>query len=180
MLFRILHIAMFVLIIWLTFQLSQTNAQVNSLQNLTKSQQKMLDTTLVAAQKGSEEKLDTLTEQMTSIVEAQKKSADGAKKLKAFKAKQEKVDTLRKAYILVLEAEAARIAQNGKGAQEKLNASKKLVWKSGSNFADHKKALQGLMKHIDSRLRSWKAGDLKKDTKEIYSVIEKVIKKQAN
>ncbi|MGB1255562.1 MAG: hypothetical protein ACPG51_06830 [Thiolinea sp.] len=178
MLLRTLHVAMFFLMVWLTFQLNQTNARVSALQTLSQNQQHVLDNTLASTQKASSEKLDALSEQLNKTIAAQKNNTGAEKKLNAFKTKQNKIDTLRKAYILVLEAEAARASQDSKVALERLTASKKLIWKSGSNFPDQKKSLQGLMKTIDLTLGAWKQKDLKKDTKAIYSVIAKAIKTQ--
>lgn len=178
MLFRVIQVAMFLLITWLTFQSAQTATQVNQLKKLTSSQQETLDTALISSQQASEEKLGDLGKKITAIVDAQKKNEDNAKKLQNYKAAQNKLTDLRRAYQLVLEAEVARINKDGDNAQEKLKASKTLIWKSGTNYPEHKKALQGLMQPVDITLGKWKKGDLSQDTKAIYSVISAALKKQ--
>lgn len=178
MLLKILHTATFALAAWLTFVLSQTNVQVAELQSITRNQQKVLDTSLLATQKANEEKLENLSTQITNIVKADRSDTENEKKLKSYQAEQSKKDVLRKAYTLVLEAEAARALADAETAQTRLKESKSLIWKSGTNYPKYKKSLQGLMKNIDITLGAWKNKNLKKDTKAIYSVIAKVIKTQ--
>ncbi len=178
MVLRILNVAIFILLVWLTFQFGVLKKQVSTLQVISNQHQQMLDNTLRTAGQDSSKKLDALNEQIGKITKAQDKNAGAEKKLKDFQAKQSKLDTLRKAYILVLEAEAARVAKDAKTAQERLKASKTLIWKSGSNYPQEKKSLQGLMKTIDTTLGAWKRKDLSKTTKAIYSVVAKAIKKQ--
>ena len=178
MVLRILNVATFILLVWLTFQFGVLKSQVADLQVISNQHQQMLDNTLRTARQDNSKKLDELNEQIGKITASQGKNAEATKKLKAFQAKQGKLDTLRKAYILVLEAEAARVAKDTKTAQERLKASKALIWKSGSNYPKEKKSLQGLMKTIDITLGAWKRKDLSKNTKPIYSVVAKAIKKQ--
>lgn len=178
MLLRILHFAMFVLLIWLTFQFSLLRQQVTALQTLNSSQQQALDKTLLNTRKNNSKQLETLSTQISSIVKARASNDNNQKQLKAFKTAQNKLDTLRQAYILVLEAEAARVAQDSETAQERLNASKKLIWKSGRHYPKQKKSLQGLMKTIDITLGAWKRQDLSRNTHPIYSVVAQAIKQQ--
>lgn len=181
MIFRILNIATFVLLAWLAFQFGVLKQQVNELQIISQQHQQMLANTLRTANQennSSNKKLDELHGQIEKITASQGKDAEAAKKLKHFQVKQDKLNTLRKAYILVLEAEAARIARDANTAQERLKASKALIWKSGSNYPKEKKSLQGLMKTIDITLGAWKREDLSKNTKAIYSVVAQAIKQQ--
>lgn len=178
MLLRILHFSMFILMVWLTFQFSLLKKQISTLQALNGEQQQTLDSALLTAKKNNAERMDALSTQIRNIAKAKTGSADSTKKLMAFKAAQSKLDTLNQAYILVLEAEAARVNKDAQTAQERLTASKKLIWKSGSNYPKQKKSLQGLMKNIDVTLGAWKRQDLAKNTQPIYSVIAQAIKQQ--
>lgn len=175
---RILNVAIFILMVWLTFQFSILKNQVSTLQVISNQHQQMLDNTLRTARQDNSKKLDELNEQIGKITKTKNTDSGAEKKLKAFQASQSKLDTLREAYILVLEAEAARVAKDAKTAQERLKASKALIWKSGSNYPQEKKSLQGLMKTIDITLGAWKREDLSKNTKAIYTVVAKAIKKQ--
>lgn len=174
---KIFQVATFVLVVWLLMQFNQQNSQL-SLQTSLLQQQAKPDPEADVLQKDSAEKLTALDGKVDGLVNHQAKQASSEKKLKAFQAAQNKMGTLRKAYTLVLEAEIQRQAQNGKGAAEILKSSKALIWKSGSNYPEHKKALQGLMKDIDIAIGAWTAGKLNKDTKPIYSVLKQALNKQ--
>ncbi|CAA6801165.1 MAG: Unknown protein [uncultured Thiotrichaceae bacterium] len=174
---KIFQVATFVLVVWLLMQFNQQSNQL-SLQTSLLQQQVTPDPEANVLQKDSVEKLTTLDGKVDSLVEHQTKQVNSEKKLQALQAAQNKIGALRKAYTLVLEAEIQRQAQNGKGAAETLKSSKELIWKSGSNYPEHKKALQGLMQDVDITIGAWTAGKLKKDAKPIYSVLKQTLNKQ--
>lgn len=174
---KIFQVATFVLVVWLLMQFNQQSSQL-SLQTSLLQQQAMPDPQANVLQKDSAEKLTTLDGKVDSLVNNQAKQASSEQKLQAFQVAQNKIGALRKAYTLVLEAEIQRQAENGEGAAETLKSSKELIWKSGSNYPEHKKALQGLMKDIDMTVGAWTAGRLRKDTKPIYSVLKQALNKQ--
>ncbi len=181
MILRILQVAMFILLVWLTFQFSLLNSQVNTLQHLGQQQQLLLESTLQAADKDNgkqRHEFAELTTQLTKMTQIQQKNTGAEQQLKTLQAKQSKLNDLRKAYILVLEAEAARALNDAKTAQARLAAAKTLIWKAGSHYPAHKKSLQGLMKSIDLTLGAWKRKDLSKHTQAIYSVIAQALKQQ--
>lgn len=174
---KIFQVATFVLLAWLLLQFNQQNAQLN-LQTGLLQQQAIPDPEAGILQKDSAEKLTALGGKVDGLVAYQTRQANSEKKLKEYQAGQQKIAALRKAYTLVLEAEIQRQANNGKGAAEILAAGKGLIWKSGSNYPEHKKALHGLMKDIDMTVGAWKAGKLKTDAQPIYSVLKQALNKQ--
>nr|CAA6829249.1 MAG: Unknown protein [uncultured Thiotrichaceae bacterium] len=177
---KILQVATFALVVWLLMQFNQQNSQLNLHTGLLQ-QQAIPDPALSTLQKDSAEKLTALDNKVGGLVEYQAKQVsqtNSEKKLKDYQSSQKKIVALRRAYTLVLEAEIQRQAQNGQAAVETLTSSKDLIWKSGTNYPEHKKALQGLMKDIDVTAGAWKAGKLNKDTKAIYSVLKQALSKQ--
>lgn len=174
---KIVQVATFVLLAWLLVQFNQQRAQL-SVQTGLLQQQGIPDPEVDTLRKDSAEKLTVLDGKVDGLVEHQAKQASSEKRLKEYQAGQQKIEALRKAYTLVLEAEIQRQAQNGKGAAETLKAGKELIWKSGSNYPEHKKELHGLMKTIDMTAGAWKAGKLKTDAQPIYSVLKQALNKQ--
>jgi hypothetical protein len=176
MLVKIFQVTTLVLVAWLVIQSGQVWQQLG-VQNHLLQQNVAAAAAAPVAQK-ADPLLGKINQQLDSLAAVQSEQNKAKQQLAAYQAKQEKIATLRKAYILVLEAETERTQKNAKAAAEKLKASKSLIWKSGSNYPAQKKVLQDLMKPLDMTAAAWAGGKLEKDSKAIYSVLQQVLSKQ--
>lgn len=173
---KVLQVTTLALVAWLVFQFGQTERQLGFQTSLL--QQTVSTAEAMPVVQEADPLLTKINTQLTGLAEQQTQQNKAKQQLATYQAQQDKLNTLRKAYILVLEAEAARGQKDGKAAVEKLQASKALIWKSGSHFPEHKKTLQGLMKPIDMTMAAWKGDKLNQDSQAIYSVIQQVLSKQ--
>ena len=177
MIFRIFQFGTFFLIIWLTFQIGSLKASLLATDGHYKVL-KTLNQELVTKQLETEQHVVNLDGSQNTILNKYTKDAQYKKQLVDYKKKQGRANLLQQAYILVLEAEAARAAGDAKKAISKLKSSKKPIWQSGDNYPKSKKKLQRLMQVIDAKLSAWKNKNLKQSTKDIYSVIATVLHSQ--
>ncbi|MEZ5535952.1 MAG: hypothetical protein R3F02_10045 [Thiolinea sp.] len=181
MLAKIFQVTTLVLVAWLVIQSGQAGQQLSIQSHLL--QRSVLADEVASAKPAADPLLGKINEQLESLAALQKQqdkvSQDRAKKeLSDYRQQQDKITTLQKAYILVLEAETARGRKDAEAAVEKLKAGKELIWKSGSYYPEHKKTLQGLMKPVDVTLSAWAGGRLDKDSQAIYSVVQQVLSSQ--
>lgn len=176
MMFRMFQFGSFLLIVWLTFQLSSQGAALSVIQS--QQQRGTAFNTLSAKQDETTQKLTKLEQDFATVIGKQLQNTQYKKQLDDYRKQQRKTNLLKQAYILVLEAEAARATGNAQQAMSKLKASKKPIWQSGDNFPKNKKQLQSLMQTIDATLAAWKNKNLKQNTQKIYSTVAKVLQTQ--